>query len=44
MNLAENDLIGVLNVCKGLSLNDSYWVVEEGFDGKFEDYKGRVCK
>lgn len=38
MNLAENDLIGVLNVCKGLSLNDSYWVVEEGFDGKFEDY------
>jgi hypothetical protein len=38
MNLAENDLIGVLNICKGLSLNDSYWVVEEGFDGAFSDY------
>ncbi len=38
MNLAENDLIGVLNVCKGLSLNDSYWVVEEGFNGKFSEY------
>lgn len=38
MHLAENDLIGVLNICKGLSLNDSYWVVEEGFDGKFSDY------
>lgn len=38
MNLAENDLIGILNVCKGLSLNDSYWVVEEGFDGSFAEY------
>lgn len=38
MHLAENDLIGVLNICKGLSLNDSYWVVEEGFDGEFSDY------
>ena len=38
MNLADNDLIGIINVCKGLSLNDSYWVVEEGFDGKFDDY------
>lgn len=38
MHLAENDLIGVLNICKGLSLNDSYWVVEEGFDGKFSYY------
>lgn len=38
MNLAENDLIGILNVCKGLSLNDSYWVTEDGFDGSFADY------
>lgn len=22
----------------GLSLNDSYWVVDESFDGKFADY------
>ena len=38
MNLADNDLIGIINICKGLSLNDSYWVVEDGFDGKFDDY------
>lgn len=38
MNLADNDLIGIINICKGLSLNDSYWVVEEGFEGKFDDY------
>jgi hypothetical protein len=25
-------------VSKGLSLNDCYWVVEEGFDGKFDKY------
>ena len=38
MNLADNDLIGIINICKGLSLNDSYWVVEDGFNGKFDDY------
>lgn len=38
MSLSKSDLIGVLNVCKGLSLNDSYWVVEEGFAGTFADY------
>ena len=38
MNLADNDLIGIINICKWLSLNDSYWVVEEGFDSKFDDY------
>lgn len=34
-HLAENDLIGILNVCLGLSLNDCYWVVSEGFEGLF---------
>ena len=29
---------GIIDVCKGLSLNDSYWIVPEGFDGKFADY------
>lgn len=29
---------GIIDVCKGLSLNDSYWVVPEGFDGKFAQY------
>jgi hypothetical protein len=27
----------VISVCRGLSLNDSYWVVEEGFAGTFGD-------
>ena len=38
MKLAENDLIGILNVCMGLSLNDCYWVVPEKFAGRFDDY------
>lgn len=38
LNLAENDLIGILDVCLGLSLNDCYWVVQDGFEGLFSDY------
>lgn len=39
MVLFHNDVFGIINICKGLSLNDSYWiVVEEGFKGKFKDY------
>ncbi|MDR1532867.1 MAG: XRE family transcriptional regulator, partial [Clostridiales bacterium] len=29
---------GIIDICKGLSLNDSYWVVPEGFEGKFSEY------
>ncbi|MCL2517436.1 MAG: XRE family transcriptional regulator [Oscillospiraceae bacterium] len=29
---------GIIDVCKGLSLNDSYWVIPEGFGGEFADY------
>jgi hypothetical protein len=29
---------GIIDVCKGLSLNDSYWIVPDGFEGKFADY------
>ena len=29
---------GIIDVCKGLSLNDSYWIVPRGFNGKFADY------
>jgi hypothetical protein len=29
---------GIIDVCKGLSLNDSYWIVPEGFDGNFASY------
>ncbi|MCL1975245.1 MAG: XRE family transcriptional regulator [Firmicutes bacterium] len=36
--LAMGDTKGIIDVCKGLSLNDSYWVVPEGFDGRFADY------
>lgn len=35
--LSHNDTKGILQVCKGLSLNDSYWVVENDSD-RFEDY------
>ena len=36
--LSHNDTIGIINLSKGLSLNDSYWIVEEGFKGKFLNY------
>ena len=36
--LSHNDTKGILQVCRGLSLNDSYWVVEDGFSGKYADY------
>ena len=36
--LNANDTKGIIDVCKGLSLNDSYWVVEEDFEGKYADY------
>ena len=38
LGLGHNDTKGIIDVCKGLSLNDSYWVVPEGFEGKFFQY------
>lgn len=38
LGLSHNDTKGIIDVCKGLSLNDSYWVVPEGFAGKFAQY------
>ncbi len=38
LGLSHNDTKGIIDVCKGLSLNDSYWVVPEDFDGQFADY------
>ena len=38
LGLTQNDTKGIIDVCKGLSLNDSYWIVPYGFDGKFKDY------
>lgn len=33
-----NRPMNIIRVSKGLSLNDCYWVVEEGFEGTFEKY------
>lgn len=36
--LSLNRPLDIIKVSKGLSLNDCYWVVEEGFPGKFADF------
>ena len=36
--LSINDTKGIIDVCKGLSLNDSFWVVPQGFAGTFAQY------
>lgn len=36
--LSSNNIKGVIDICKGLSLNDSYWVVPEDFNGRYADY------
>lgn len=33
-----NRPMSIISVSKGLSLNDCYWVVEEGFEGNFAEY------
>ena len=38
LGLSINDTQGIVDVCKGLSLNDSFWVVPQGFAGTFEQY------
>lgn len=38
LGLSANNTKGIIDVCKGLSLNDSYWVVPVDFDGKYADY------
>ncbi len=38
MGLSHNDTIAIIKRCKGLSLNDSYWVVDNDFEGAFSDY------
>lgn len=38
LGLGSNDTKGIIDVCKGLSLNDSYWVVPDGFEGTFAQY------
>ena len=36
--LKDDDIKGITDICKALSLNDSYWVVPEGFEGRFADF------
>ena len=36
--LSANDVKGIIDVCLGLSLTDSYWVTPAGFEGTFADY------
>ena len=33
LGLNEKDTKGIIDICKGLSLNDCYWVVDEIFKG-----------
>lgn len=36
--LTHNNISGIIQLCKGLSLNDSYWITDLNFNGKFTDY------
>ena len=38
LNLSLGNTKGIIDVCKGLSLNDSYWIVPCGFEGSFAQY------
>ena len=36
LGLNEKDTIGIIDICKGLSLNDCFWIVEDSFVGTFD--------
>lgn len=36
--LDPHDTRGIIKLCRGLSLNDVYWVVEDGFKGRWKDF------
>lgn len=38
LNLSYNDRKGIIDISRGLSLNDSYWIVPETFAGTFREY------
>jgi len=38
LHLSVSNTKGIIDVCKGLSLNDSYWIVPKGFDSSFSKY------
>ena len=37
LGLNHNNTKGIIDICKGLSLNDSYWVVEDTFTKTFKE-------
>ena len=41
--LTHNNIPGIIQLCKGLSLNDSYWITEPDFKGTFADYNLESC-
>ena len=38
LNLSVGNTKGIIDICKGLSLNDSYWIVPQGFSGNFSRF------
>ena len=38
LELSLDDIEGIVSISKSLSLNDCYWIVEKGFEGRFEKY------
>lgn len=36
--LPAGDIKGIIDICHGLSVNDAFWVVSEGFDGSWHEY------
>ena len=38
MGQTHADTVEIIRLCKGLSLKDCYWIVEENFTGLFADY------
>jgi len=38
LKLSFDDIEGIVNISKSLSLNDCYWIVQEDFNGTFDEY------
>ncbi len=38
LGLNGKDLCGIIRLCRGLSLNDVFWVVEDDFTGRWKDF------
>lgn len=38
LGLNPNDTKGIIDICKGLSVNDCYWITDDTFGGSFDKY------